>query len=70
MTDLSDDEADVKLYTTKKVAELCEVTTETVRNWIKSGDLRAVNLNGFWRVPHADLKSFLNERHGGNDAQA
>lgn len=61
---------EVTLYTTKQVAKLCAVTTETVRNWITLGELPGVNLNGYWRVRHSDLKTFLDNRHGGHDAQA
>lgn len=69
MTDVSQDEADVKLYTTKQVSVLCQVTTETVRAWITNKDIKAINLNGYWRISHADLKEFLDSRHGGTSAE-
>jgi excisionase family DNA binding protein len=64
LTELSKDETEVKLYTTGEVALLCSVTPETVRNWINSGDLKAIRINNFWRVRHTDLKAFLDSKHG------
>ena len=61
---LSEEEQEVKLYATGDVAVLCAVTPETVRNWINSGDLKAIRINNFWRVRHTDLKAFLDSRHG------
>lgn len=70
MSDLSETDAEVKLYTTKQVADLCQVTTETVRAWITNKDIEAINLNGYWRISHVALKSFLDSRHGGTSAQS
>lgn len=55
-----------KLYTVQKVAELFSVTSETVRNWIKSGRLSAVKINGYFRVSNSELKKFANSRYGGS----
>lgn len=55
---------DVTLYRSEQVAELCQVTTETVRNWIQDGKLKAVKLGKTWRVKRGDLLEFLNERYG------
>lgn len=70
MTDLTEDEAEVKCYTTKQVADLVQVTDESIRNWITNGSLPAIKINGFWRVRHLDLKKFLDDRHGDTSAQA
>ena len=61
----SDTEIDneVTLYTTDQVAELCQVTAYTVRNWLKDGDLRGVKLENQWRIKRSDLLQFLNERY-------
>ena len=64
MTTEEEIDNEVTLYRTEKVAELCEVTTETVRNWIKDGKLKAVKLESTWRVKRKDLIAFLNERYG------
>lgn len=57
---------EVTLYKTEQIAELCQVTTETVRNWINEGKLRAIKLETTWRVKRSDLLEFLNERYGPN----
>lgn len=57
-----------KFYSTNKVAELFEVTSETVRNWIEEGKLKAVKVNGLWRVPRDEVLRFANDRYkGGNE---
>lgn len=58
---------DVKLFTTAQVAELCEVTEETIRRWIKEGGLAAIRMpggsQGRLRVRKKDLMKFLDERY-------
>lgn len=54
---------EVTLYTTDQVAELCQVTAYTVRNWLKDGELRGVKLENQWRIKRSDLLTFLNERY-------
>jgi predicted site-specific integrase-resolvase len=52
-------------HSTFYVAQQFQVTTETVRNWIKSGVLKkCVQINGMWRVPHSELERLATERHG------
>lgn len=59
---------DVKLFKTSEVAELCAVTEETIRRWIKEGELPAIRMpggsTGRLRVRKPDLLKFLNERYG------
>lgn len=46
-----------------KIGEYCLVSTATVRRWIKTGDLLAIQLpSGHYRVSIADFKDFL-KRH-------
>lgn len=61
------DDDDLKLYTTIQVAELCEVTTETIRNWIDNGDLPALKINNAWRIRKVDLREFLQKRYHTGD---
>jgi len=54
-----------KLLTTADVAERLQVNEQTVRRWIRDGDLRAVRLGGNksgYRVLAADLGRFLADR--------
>ncbi len=47
-------------YTTKEVAKILKVHTESVRRWIRQGDLKAVKLGGkYIRVSNNDLQDFV-----------
>lgn len=45
--------------TVKDVADRLKVAEATVRHWIKSRDLRAIDIGKGWRIAHADLDAFL-----------
>ena len=51
-------------YTVKEVAERLRVHVETVRRWIKAGDLTAVRLGDRtgYRISEADLRAFTEGR--------
>lgn len=51
------------MWTTAQVATAYQVTTETVRNWIERGELKAVKLGNEWRIPNSDLVQFTKERY-------
>jgi len=53
-----------RLLTVEEIAEQMSVTHETVRRWLRSGDLRGVRLarKAGWRVRENDLQAYL-ERH-------
>lgn len=54
-----------KYYTTRYVAQLFEVVTETVTDWIKRGELRAIKIDGGrWRIPKSAIVEFANKRYG------
>lgn len=49
-----------RFYTTEEVAKLLQVDPETVRRYVRQGDLRAVKLGGkFIRIDKADLDVFI-----------
>ena len=59
----------MRLLTIQQVAELCGVSAKVVRQWIRKGELRAVNLSATpnsqrprLRVSEADLVEFLHAR--------
>ena len=59
------------LLTVEDVATRLSVHPDTVRRWIKSGELRAINLGvrAGYRIPKSALDEFLKqreERPGGN----
>jgi excisionase family DNA binding protein len=41
------------------VADICRVSTKTVRRWIAAGDLVAIRLGNQWRIAPADLDRFI-----------
>ncbi len=54
------------LYTVDQVAAQLSVHPETVRNWIKQGQLVAIHLGGAagYRISESDLSDFLRRRRG------
>lgn len=55
---------DQHLLTVEQVAEICAISPQTVRRWLRLGHLRAVKLspgrrNGCVRVREADLATFI-----------
>lgn len=53
--------------TIKEVAETVGVHSNTVRNWIDSGDLKAYKLGKVIRIRKEDLEAFAKEIDGRED---
>lgn len=53
---------ELKLYTIDEITKILKVTQRTVYNYINNGDLKAIKIGKYWRVKHADLETFLNDR--------
>ena len=51
-----------RYQTVQQLAERLEVAEATVRQWIKTGELRAIDIGKGWRIADADLTSFLEAR--------
>jgi excisionase family DNA binding protein len=49
-----------KFYTVRDIADLLSINEVTVRNLIKSGELRAIKLEREFRIAKIDLENFLN----------
>jgi len=45
--------------TVKEVADRLQVSEATVRNWVKDGELRAIEIGKGWRIADGDLETFL-----------
>ena len=55
-----------QVYTVKDVAELLDVTGDTVRRWCRDGELEAAKLgSGGYRISRHALAAFWRERGGG-----
>jgi len=52
---------DVEMLTVEQVANNLKVNPETVRGWIRSGELVAIDLGGY-RIAPSDLHDFLERR--------
>jgi excisionase family DNA binding protein len=57
-------------YTIADIVEMLKVHEQTVRRWIKTGELPAVALGrkAGYRIRKQDLDAFLEERMEGKDA--
>jgi excisionase family DNA binding protein len=51
-----------RYQTVQELAERLEVAEATVRQWIKSGVLRAIDIGKGWRIADTDFEHFLNLR--------
>lgn len=51
-----------RYQTVQELSDRLEVAEATVRQWIKSGELRAIDIGKGWRIADADLERFLNAR--------
>ena len=56
--------AEAPYLTVDEVARQLGVNPETVRRWIRSGELNALNLGGpvGYRIPQSELDRFIRER--------
>ncbi len=51
-----------RLYKVSEVAKKLNVSTATIRKWIRSGRLRAKRIGKLWMIPENELKRFLGEK--------
>ena len=56
-----EDRAKVRLLTIPDVADICVVSTKTVRRWIQSRQLVAIRLGRQWRIARKDLERFISD---------
>ena len=57
----------IEWLTVSQVAEYLQVTEETVRRWIRRGDLPVLDLGGpraGYRIRRDDLEAFTEQRYG------
>jgi excisionase family DNA binding protein len=60
--DVPDD--DPKLYSVREVAELFDVDPESVRRWIRRGDLDASKVGRGYRISRPDLRDYYQQKGG------
>lgn len=49
---------------TTSVAQIFDVSVETVISWIKKGQLDAISVNGRWRIRRASVQALGTSRYG------
>jgi excisionase family DNA binding protein len=49
----------MKIYTLEEIAEILNVTTRVVRDYVKSGKLKRIENVGVIRVTEENLKAFI-----------
>jgi excisionase family DNA binding protein len=57
----------VQWLTVDEVAQMLRVTDETVRRWIRRGELPALNVGGArpdYRLQRGELEQFIRRRYG------
>lgn len=61
-----------KLYTVREVANLFEVTSGTIRVWLRDGTLRGVKIGKghYWRVPASAIEELATSRWGDENQDA
>lgn len=59
--------ADQPLLTVEQVASEFQLTSQTIRNWIRSGALSAVKIGHVYRVRREDVDEMM-RRHAGETA--
>lgn len=61
---------DGELLTVEDAAKKVKVHPETIRGWIRSGELPAVDIGGKYRIYPDDLDAFLKRRKTTRDKQS
>ena len=51
-----------RYQTVQELADRLEVSEATVRQWIRGGALRAIDIGKGWRIAETDLAAFLKAR--------
>lgn len=51
-----------KLLTPEEVAEKFSVTVNTVRDWLRTGELPGIKIGKIWRVRQQELNEFIDSK--------
>jgi len=49
-------------YTSEDIAEMLELSVDTIRRYIREGKLPAIRLGGAYRIKREDFERFIEER--------
>lgn len=53
---------DDEMLTVEEVAKMLKVHVKTVRHWINTGELKAMDIGRGYRVSRSDLQEFIDRR--------
>lgn len=53
-----------KYLTVTEVSDNLKIPVNTVREWLRKGNLKGVRLGRHWRIKELDLQAFLKEQEG------
>lgn len=53
-----------RLLSVPRVATLFDVKPDTIRDWLKSGKMRGVKINGKWKVAVSEVKRVGSAKYG------
>ncbi len=53
---------DEEMLTTDEVAKILRVNVKTVRNWIATGELVAIDIGNEYRITRTNLNKFIEKR--------
>lgn len=53
-----------QFYSTERVAQIFDVTSETIVSWIKAGRLDAIKVGRLWRIKRASVLELANAKFG------
>jgi excisionase family DNA binding protein len=58
-----------KLYTVEDIANMTDLTTRTIRNYLKDGSLEGKKIGGQWRFTMKDIEKLFNKGSVSKDIQ-
>lgn len=56
-----------KLYTVEEVSKMLNIHPNTIRLWLKNGNLKGLKVGRYWRVKDSQLQEFTKEKEGEPD---
>lgn len=51
-----------RIFTPEEVADRLSVTPKTIKDWLRSGNLRGIKAGRLWRIRESDLEDFLRRK--------
>jgi excisionase family DNA binding protein len=49
----------MEIYTPEQAAKILQVNVQTLRKWLRKGELTGANTSAGWRLTPADIEAFL-----------